>query len=54
MSQDIAYFRERAETERSRAQAASDEKVASVHRDMAGRYEALAQKAEKCEKLRIL
>jgi hypothetical protein len=40
---DLDYFRSRVATERASAEAATDPRVAAIHRELAERYEALVQ-----------
>ena len=42
---DLAYYRERAATERKRVEICEIEAVAAIHEELARQYEALVQKA---------
>lgn len=46
MTSDVDYYRARALEERDRAEAASDPTSATIHRDLATKYEALAREAD--------
>jgi len=44
---DAAYFRNRAESERALAESAADPVVASIHRELADRYDRLLTEGER-------
>lgn len=50
---DVRYYRERAETERARAEEATREDVAEIHLELALMYEALVEQDQLRPKLRI-
>lgn len=45
-SEDTGYYRARAVEERARAAAAAEPYIANIHRDLAGKYEALARETD--------
>jgi len=51
---DIAYYQERAATERRLAAASENEDVALIHEELARQYEALVERAELRPTLRIV
>jgi hypothetical protein len=52
--EDLAYFRERASIERELAKSAPDNLFATLHLELAARYEALVAKEELKPKLRLI
>ena len=48
-SEDIAYYRERAATERSRASSAPTDAIAEAHRKLALMYENLLERLERAQ-----
>lgn len=46
MTSDVDYYRARAFEERERAATPSDPHIASIHGDLAAKYEALASEAD--------
>ena len=51
---DVAYYRERAATERRLAAASENEDVAAIHEELARQYEALVEQADLRPTLRIV
>ena len=52
-SNDVDYYRKRANDERRSALAASQQNVAAIHEELAKQYQALVDQAELRPKLRI-
>jgi hypothetical protein len=51
---DVAYYRERAKTERKLAAASENEDVAAIHEELARQYEALVEQADLRPALRMV
>ena len=53
-SEDVSYFRQRAETERERAKLSKNEDIAEIHAELARLYDAMAEHSSLRPKLSIV